>query len=254
MGIGPKKFLGFSLLLAGLASSGVGLWLLLSPADYQATVRIETNLVLTDILANWRGMSYDIENEFELIQSPAVLGKVATSLNLNVVWGKTYADGRTLATNEVIAILKDHLRLETDRNTKLIEISFVNENPNVAAEIANAIAKAYQDYRLDMRRQRTLEDIEIRQLQYQDVEKKIQIQQTNVEALLEVQKLLQAKIAAEKIDLQLPKAQVIVIVNAAEQPKSPIGPNRFLGAVLLAIGLLSTVGGFVMLKSSRQPV
>ncbi len=42
MEIGPKKFIGFSLLLAGVALCGGGLWLLLSPAQYQATARIET--------------------------------------------------------------------------------------------------------------------------------------------------------------------------------------------------------------------
>jgi hypothetical protein len=44
------------------------------------------------------------------------------------------------------------------------------------------------------------------------------------------------------------------IIEIAQPPKSPVGPNRSLGAALLAIGLLSTVGGFLMLKSSRHPV
>ena len=194
MGIGPKKFLGFSLLLAGVALCGVGVWLLLSPVQYQATVRIETHPDAADIPANGQVMKYDPyfddpSFDFEVIQSPAVLGKVATSLNLNVVWDKKFGGGGTLTTNEVIAILKNHLHLAIERNTKLTEISFTSSDPNEAARIANAIAKAYQDYRSDMRRQMTLKGIETLQQLYQDEEKKIQIQQTNVDLLREKYKI-----------------------------------------------------------------
>ncbi len=97
---------------------------------------------------------------FEVIQSAIVLGKVADALNLNVLWGRKYGGGGMLATNESIAILKKHLHLAIERNTKLLDISYTGENPDEAAGIANAIVKAFQDYCLDMRRQMTLKGIE----------------------------------------------------------------------------------------------
>jgi hypothetical protein len=70
---------------------------------------------------------------------------------------------------------------------------------------------------------------------------------------IEFHKLLQAKITAEKIDLDIPRTATVQIIDAAQPPKSPASPNRFLGAALLAIGLFPTVGGVLMLKSSRRP-
>jgi uncharacterized protein involved in exopolysaccharide biosynthesis len=284
---------------------------LLSPAQYQATARIEINPDVTDINQHGQGMSHDpyfIQTEFEVLQSQAVLGKVINALNLNVEWGKKYAGGAMLTTNESFAILKQHLNLAIERNPKLIEISFTSEDPNEAARIANAIAEAYQDYRLEKRNQETLKGIEVLQQKYQDEEEKIQIQQTNVDLLREkykinkddefdfdnggttfspipkpktpkerellqkeyertkpfwdekrklsemivLHKLLQAKIAAEKLDIETPKTTMVQIMDLAQPPKSPAGPNRFLGAALLAIGLFPAAGGFLLLKSSRH--
>ena len=57
-----------------------------------------------------------------------------------------------------------------------------------------------------------------------------------------------------KIDLRIPVAEMVPIIDAAQPPKLPVSPNRFLGAGLLAIGLFSTVSGYLMLKSARRPV
>ena len=298
MKIGPKKFLGFSLLLAGIAVCGVGLWLLLSPAQYQARVTMQIDPDLTDVNQTGQAMSYApnfVQAEFEVLQLPAVLGKVINALNLNVVWGRKYAGGATLTTNESMAILKRHLQIAPVGNTKLVGISFASEDLDEAAKIANAVAKAYQDYRLEKWQQMTLKGIEVLQQEYQEEEKKIQIQQTNVDLLhekfkipsdasppklplvnrplekevppeysyweekrkldnmIQFRKLLAAKIASESVG-PLPKLRPWVeVVDAAQPPTSPAGPNRFLGAVLLEIGLFPAVGGFFMLKSSRLP-
>jgi uncharacterized protein involved in exopolysaccharide biosynthesis len=308
MEIRRATILGFTIFMAGLVLCGVGVWLLLSPAQYQATARIQINPDVTDTNQNGQGMPSDpyfIQTEFEILQSQAVLGKVINSLSLNVEWGRKYAGGGTLTTNETIAILKKHLDIAPVRNTKLIEISFASEDPSEAAKVANAIAKAYQDYRLEMRRQLTLKGIEVLQQEYQEEELKVQIQQTNVDLLrekfkiqdnaspspnqsetfltnllsidggtnalaqqpyweakrkldnmIQFRKLLQAKITSESMGPPTnPKLRPLAeVVDAAQPPKSPAGPNLFLGAGLLAIGLFPTVGGFLMLKFSRHPV
>ena len=293
MEIRPTKILGFSLLLAGLALCGVGLWLLLSPAQYQATARIKAEADLLDI----NGMSgkpsapiysfdpYFIQTTFEIIQSQAVLGKVISALNLNIEWGRKYAGGGTLMTNESIAILKRHLNLAIERNTKLIEISFTSKDPDEAARIANAIAEAYLDYRLERRNQEMLKGFQVLMGDYRAEEQLIKTKQEKLDQLrkelnvpdpepidellktnfpsyfeakrvlqnnIEFHKLLQAKITAEKIDLDIPRTATVQIIDAAQPPKSPASPNRFLGAVLLAIGLLSTGGGLLLLKSFRH--
>ncbi len=289
MEIRPTKILGFSLLLAGLALCGVGLWLLVSPAQYQATARIEINPNLTDVNQNRQAMSYDpyfIQTEFEVLQSQAVLGKVISALNLNVEWGGKYAGGGTLMTNESIAILKRHLNLAIERNTKLIEISFTSKDPNEAARIANAIAEAYLDYRLERRNQEMLKGFQVLMDEFEKEDRNIEAKQAELEQMrkqlnvpnpepvdellktnfpsyfqakqelqkmIELHKLLQAKITAEKIDLDIPRTATVQIIDAAQPPKSPASPNRFLGAVSLAIGFAASFGGWRLLKTSRRP-
>ena len=304
MEIRRATILGFTLFMAGLALCGVGLWLLLSPAQYRATAKIKLVEAPLPPMSSVGPPVIQTTFEIKIIKSPFVLSNVVSALNLNVEWGGKYAGGRALTTNAAIAILKKHLNLAIERNTKLIEISFTSDDPNEAAGIANAIAGAYQDYRLERRNQMTLKGIEVLQQEYQEEEKKIQIQQTNVdllreklkiqddvplmspcpspttsfpisisdsgrgtneeaqqpywmakrnlENLLAFHKLLQAKIAALKIDLYSPSTAMVQIMDAAQPPELPTSPNRFLGAVLLAIGLFSTIGGFLMLKSSRH--
>jgi hypothetical protein len=74
-----------------------------------------------------------------------------------------------------------------------------------------------------------------------------------LQKMIELHKLLQAKIAEEKIDLQIPKTTIVQIVDATQPPQSPASPNRFLGAVSLAIGFATSFGGWRLLKFSRRP-
>ena len=193
-------------------------------------------------------------------------------------------------------------------NTKLVGISFASEDPDEAAKVANAIAKAYQDYRVQKRRQETLKGLQVLQEKYLAEEQNIPIRQTNqdflrkklkiqddylsspepsitgslhfnsgdtnnagllasqeleqrpyweekrkLEDMIYLHKLLQAKITELTLEVATPKFAPVEIIDAAQLPKSPAGPNRFLGAALLAIGLFPTIGGVLMLKSSRRP-
>jgi len=402
MEIHRTKILGFSLLLGGLMLCGIGLWLLLSHAQYQAVARIE---VEPDANNSGTNISYDpyfIQTEFEVLQSQVVLGKVFEALNLNVEWGKKYDGGNTLKTSEAIVLLKRRMNLRPVRNTRLIEISVTSDDPEEAAHLANAIAQSYQDYRLSARRQLIGKGIEALQGQYQIDEGKIQVAQTNLdllreklkipsnalpppemppssqdfpqrynnmtmdldkvvkiretqlaylktlnrgrlrdvlptvsgdrilpdlldklgaaerqyagltnnysltnanvilaraqmdglnkqvddrmdfimadlesqlkadraklevakdqpywdekrrlEQMLDFHKLLAAKIEAEKLTMEIPQTMV-AIVDPAVPPQTPIGSDRVTGALSLVIGLLPTVGGFLLLRSSRR--
>src|SRR5437867_10505512 len=104
-------------------------------------------------------MGYDpyfIQTEFEVIQSELILGKVITDLDLNKEWGRKYGNGDPLKTTETIALLKGRMDLRPVRNTSLIEILVYSEKPEEAARIANAVADAYQAYRLEERKKLTM--------------------------------------------------------------------------------------------------
>jgi len=90
---------------------------------------------------------YRIQTEFELMQSEAVLGNVVKALELRKVWGNRYARGEELKPSEALGLLMGHLALRPVRNSMVIEISAYADAPGEAAEIANAVAKAYLEYR-----------------------------------------------------------------------------------------------------------
>jgi len=69
------------------------------------------------------------------------------------------------------------------RNTKLIGITVYSEDKNDAARLANAIADAYRDYRLHLRRQLSLNGIKVLEDRFQSDGEQIQAIQTNVDNL-----------------------------------------------------------------------
>ena len=99
------------------------------------------------------------------------------------MWDKRSAGGGTLATNEAIAILKNHLRLAPVRNTRLAEISFTSSDPNEAAKIANAVAGAYQEYRLEKRKQDIMKRIQELTDDYRAEEQAINTRQEQLDQL-----------------------------------------------------------------------
>ena len=162
----------------------------LLPESYASTARIR---IEPDSIADISGVgnhvtyaSYDpyfIQTEFEIIQDRVVLGKVIEALNLNVEWGKKYFGGETLKTPETMEFLKKRMNLMPVRNTKLIGITVYSEDKNDAARLANAIAEAYRNYRLNLRKQLTLNGIRVLEDQFKSDQEQIQAVQTNVDNL-----------------------------------------------------------------------
>jgi capsular exopolysaccharide synthesis family protein len=129
------------------------------PESYSSTARIKIERDRSDIpdllqaqlpMGNYD--PYFIQTEFEVIQSELILGKVIENLHLQEEWGKKYANGEKLTKLEAINLLKGRMALHPVRNTILIEIQVFSDKPKEAADIANAIAEAYQQHRLDERK------------------------------------------------------------------------------------------------------
>jgi succinoglycan biosynthesis transport protein ExoP len=119
-----------------------------------ATLKIERDRSDIDELAgnSARYNSFDpyyIQTEFEVIQSETILSNVVDVLGLNDKWGKKYNEGNKFKTQESIGLLKSRLNLRPRRNTALIDVQIFSENPNDAADLANAVAETYQRWRLD---------------------------------------------------------------------------------------------------------
>jgi polysaccharide biosynthesis transport protein len=160
------------------------------PEMYSSMARIEINPDMSDI-PNMTGSMptsygydpYFIQTEFEIMQSEKVLGRVIQALDLNDAWGKKYNNNVPLKTEDTMEILKSRMTLSPERNTKLIDITIYSEDAGEAAQLANSIADAYQQYRIDLRNTNTLNGIAVLEQEYQAEQDKIETVQSNVDDL-----------------------------------------------------------------------
>jgi Mg-chelatase subunit ChlD len=152
---------------------------------------------------------YFVQNEFEAIQSEAVLGKVVKELNLNESWAKKYGAGNKLSTAQVVQLLKKNLDLRAVPNSSSIEIGVKSDKPEEAAKLANAVAEAYKSHRLEQRA--ALSRVEIGSLEerWKDQEKKVAQAKADLERL-------EKESIAQQADVAPPKVAVLAAVPQPE--------------------------------------
>lgn len=160
------------------------------PPYYSSTATIEINpdsavIPLTTAPASTLSPydPYFIQTEFSKMKSEQVLGRVIRSLDLNDAWGKKYGTGVPFKTEDTLQVLQQRISLNVERNTKLIDIRVSSDNANDAAQLANAIAAAYRDYRLDQWRSNTMVGINALEAKFNEDTAAIQAVQTNVDRL-----------------------------------------------------------------------
>jgi succinoglycan biosynthesis transport protein ExoP len=158
------------------------------PVSYASTSEIEIKPDgpdITDMSGLVVPATYDpyfLQTELTLLEGPTVLGKVVEQLDLNNKWGAKYGVG-AFKTSETVEFLKNMIGLSPVRNTTLVDITVYSGDKNEAATLANAIAKAYHDYRLEQHTVTTAGGIKVLEEKYQAEEQQIQEMQTKVETL-----------------------------------------------------------------------
>jgi capsular exopolysaccharide synthesis family protein len=160
------------------------------PVSYSSTAQIKIEPDTGSDIPNMSYMSsinptydpYFQQTELEILKGPEVLGKVIEKLNLNAVWGKKYGVD-TFKTTETLEFLKHQISLSPVRNTTLVDITVYSSDKQEAANIANAIAKAYQEYRLGRHTQLTVGGIKVLEQQYQSEEQQLQEMRAKVDNL-----------------------------------------------------------------------
>ncbi|HOX01652.1 MAG TPA: polysaccharide biosynthesis tyrosine autokinase [Candidatus Paceibacterota bacterium] len=176
-------------LLVVLTTTVVTYWL---PRYYASTVRISVEKEASDISGLFEMRqnvsTYDpywLQTQFEKIQSKTVLYEVITNLSLMTNWAAKYNAGIPLTPNEAYTVLRNHLDVRQSRNTSLIEIRFLSENPREAATIANAIAEAYRQTRSRQREVAAMGGIRVLEQQLEEQRKKVEEAQSNIAKLRE---------------------------------------------------------------------
>jgi succinoglycan biosynthesis transport protein ExoP len=133
---------------------------------------------------------YFIQTTFEIMQSQLVLSNVIAAMDLNVKWGQKYFNGEVLKTTETMEILKGRMSLAPVRNTKLIAITVYSDDKKEAADLANQIAAAYQNYRVQNNQNTAATGLEVLEAQFLVESNQIQNIQTNVDYMRTVYHIL----------------------------------------------------------------
>lgn len=167
---------------------------------------------------------YFIQTEFEVIQSERVLGEAIQKLNLKHAWAEKYGGGKDLTTSDTVKLLRDRMRLSAVPNSSLVDIGATSDNPDEAARIANAVAEAYRDYRLDERAKLTAGGIETLSKQRKNVEEQIAAAQAEVDRLSQPQAVAAATPRSEPDE---PKAKPPAAPAPTPQPEVQTSENAF---------------------------
>jgi polysaccharide biosynthesis transport protein len=160
------------------------------PVSYSSTAQINIEPDSGSDITPMSGMGsttpgydpYFLQTELAILQGPTVLGKVVEALKLNTVWGKKYG-ADTFKTSETVEFLKNQMGVSPVRNTTLVEITVYSENKDEAAALANAIAKAYHDYRVERHTLLTEGGIKVLEDRYKSEDEQIQTIRANVDKL-----------------------------------------------------------------------
>jgi succinoglycan biosynthesis transport protein ExoP len=161
------------------------------PVSYSSTAQINIEPDTASDISPMNGMTggtapiydaYFLQTQQEILKGPVVLGRVIDALNLNEVWGKKYGVG-VFKTSETMEFLLNQLSLTPVRNTTLVDITVYSGDKNEAAALANAIAKAYKEYRLERHAESTSGGIKVLEDKYQSEEDQIRVIRTKADNL-----------------------------------------------------------------------
>ncbi len=247
----------------------------LLPESYASTVRMKVepdpNLAKNNNSAGTSFDPYFIQTTFEIMESEVMLSNVVAALDLNEKWGDKFNHGVALQTEQTMMLLKNRMVLAPVRNSMLISITVYSDDPKEAAQIANALAASYQNYRVRGLAQLTRQGITAMQEFNEQTEAEIEKTQAKMNAMgeqlkigsqlspgptpekqaywevqreldqmLRTQKYWSLKIEAKKLEMEVPQSSMVQIVDPAEPGRAPVKPNKPLN---IAIGVIG--GGFL---------
>jgi len=156
---------------------------------YSSTARIRVEKDTPDI-ALW-GMSggvqpydpYYLTTEFEVLKSSTILYPVIDKLRLQRVYRDRFKAPSDYTMQQASEVLSKELDAKQYRNTSIIEITALNPDKNLAAEIANMTAEVYKGYRENSRGDRTMRGLETLTNQLEELTQKVQKKMEMVDKL-----------------------------------------------------------------------
>jgi succinoglycan biosynthesis transport protein ExoP len=159
------------------------------PEAFSSTARIKVDKDTPDIaLLGYSGGSqtydpYFLQTEFEVLRSRRILDKVTESLDLNDKFAKELKLDQALQTAQSYERLQDLIEVKQFRNTSIIEITAVHSDKQLAADIANSVARMYEEYRNVSRTGRNERGLAVLKLKLEELDAQVKAKQSKVDEL-----------------------------------------------------------------------
>ena len=126
---------------------------------------------------------YFLQTQYEIIQSQKILYPVIEQEKLLKVWADRHQALPNASIDMALQRLKNQIAVRRFRDTSLIEITVYDEDPRLAATIANSITEVFEKDRLEVKRHQVLRGLDKLREELALQQGRVQAAQTKVEQL-----------------------------------------------------------------------
>jgi len=127
---------------------------------------------------------YFLQDQFKILQEAKILNPVIEKLDLNEKLAAPYGASATLTPDITLEYLrKSMLRIESPRGSSVIEIGVLAQDPRLAADIANEIARVYSEDRINLATSSQREGLAQLRKELEAQERNVSVQRDLVEKL-----------------------------------------------------------------------
>jgi hypothetical protein len=129
----------------------VGVYELARPDEFRATATISLHSDGSEIIQGDRANKYEavFVTTREILQSDMILSNVVYRLEFREKWAEKHFKQAKIKTALAISRMRGRLDVSQVQNAKLVAIRFESVDAAEAALIANTVAEAYQDWRIE---------------------------------------------------------------------------------------------------------
>jgi len=177
-------------------------------------IKVEQERLTVELFQQQGYVGYDpyfLQTQYEIIQSQKILYPVIERFDLRKRWAY---GGDPLPLEMTYRMLRRAMSVQRYRDTSLIEIRVFDQDPQLAADLANCIADTFERDRLEVRRQQTMKGLMKVQEELEKQAKRVREAQDRVEKLrkeLNVQVFGSVKLndlTVQQLESQLTAARV----------------------------------------------
>jgi capsular exopolysaccharide synthesis family protein len=122
-------------------------------------IKVEQERLTLEVFQQQGYSGYDpyfLQTQYEIIQSQKILYPVIERYDLRKRWAY---GGDPLPLEMIFIMFKKKISVQRYRDTSLIEIRVSDQDPQLAADLANSIADTFERDRLEVRRQQTIKGL-----------------------------------------------------------------------------------------------